>query len=158
MTGYYIHTHGNDGYLWLQSQDGREWQYWSVQYPLDVLSDLQQLATWQVNVTQLPEQLRETIGFRHIHDSIREVYQLHDDVVELSAPEQQLLGLALFMAAMRMGPTVFTAVESIARKCRVVKPLTLYSKDWDAYAQTVWDADALGKSLFQNPDTPEMPH
>lgn len=64
---------------------------------------------------------------------------------ELTAQEQQLLGFALFITAMRIGPAVFPILEAIATKTGA--KMEHYARDWVVVAQTIRDAQAAGKQF-----------
>jgi hypothetical protein len=71
--------------------------------------------------------------------------------MELDKKEQQLLAFALFTTGMRIGPDVFSTLESIAKKAGIVEPLKLVSADWINYSKTVRTADEQGKGFFSTP-------
>lgn len=74
---YYIHLHGNGGYLYILLPGSTEWSRWSIEYAADVLFEIKNSKAQRILTKDLPEALTETYDFGQIWPNIRAVYKLN---------------------------------------------------------------------------------
>jgi hypothetical protein len=74
---YYIHLHGNYGYLYLILPGNTDWSCWNIEYAQDVRFEILDSKAKEINVNDLPEALTCTFDFGRIREDIREVFQLN---------------------------------------------------------------------------------
>jgi hypothetical protein len=73
---YYIHLHGNGGYLFVLLPGATEWSRWSIEYATDVLFEIKGSKAQKILTKDLPIELTETYDFGQIWPNIRDVYKL----------------------------------------------------------------------------------
>jgi len=73
---YYIHLHGNDGYLFILLPGKTDWSRWSIEYATDVLFEIKDTNAQRILTKDLPIELTESHDFDQIWPRIKEVYKL----------------------------------------------------------------------------------
>lgn len=73
---YYIHLHGNSGYLFVLLPGNSEWCRWEIEYATDVLLEIKESKAERILTKELPTEITETYDFGQLWPTIREVYKL----------------------------------------------------------------------------------
>lgn len=73
---YYIHLHGNYGYLYVLLPGSTEWSRWSVEYAPDVLLEIKESQAQKILTNALPAEITETNDFDKLWPTIKDVYKL----------------------------------------------------------------------------------
>lgn len=74
---YYIHLHGNSGYIYILLPGNTDWTSFDIEYCQDRLCDIKESRSRKISVSELPLAMTCTFDFGQIRERIREVYQLN---------------------------------------------------------------------------------
>lgn len=78
MNTFFVLARGNRGFIFLQLEHDADYNCWDVTYPADALLDLQKIHVPEVEIKDLPSELRQHQGFKELSDDVRIVFKIDE--------------------------------------------------------------------------------